>query len=446
MKRSTFLKQVSGATISSLLIPSFLSSACRRDPNFEDFSYNGKILIIGAGAAGLYAGYLLKSKNIPFEILEASGVYGGRLGKRTDFGNFPIDLGAQWMHGKNHLLGDLLKSTKTQTTLDDSEVMYWFKNQLTDQLPDTIDIFEGDDLPDISYHAYARQKGLGEEYQYIIEAIAGDQGADADRLSVLYNNIESNNWSSGDEDYKFSETYFDFIDQHIAHPIQNHIRLNTIIREIDYAGDGVILTDSQDRTYSGEKVIVTVPITILKSNDIKFNPPLKAEKTEAFAKIGMDAGIKVFLRFSEKFFAENILGGKYCAAYIDDSIGKSFNDAVLMAFIMGKQAEYLSNLKGEDLLIQTLLKELDEMYEGRASKSFLNAHVQNWFTHPHIRGAYSYSTIGMGDARSIAAQSVQKKVYFAGEAMNLNGHHQTVQGAVETGYREVIQILKDIQK
>jgi lysine-specific histone demethylase 1B len=86
------------------------------------------------------------------------------------------------------------------------------------------------------------------------------------------------------------------------------------------------------------------------------------------------------------------------------------------------------------------------MYEGRASKSFLNAHVQNWFTHPHIRGAYSYSTIGMGDARSIAAQSVQKKVYFAGEAMNLNGHHQTVQGAVETGYREVIQILKDIQK
>jgi hypothetical protein len=52
----------------------------------------------------------------------------------------------------------------------------------------------------------------------------------------------------------------------------------------------------------------------------------------------------------------------------------------------------------------------------------------------------------MGDARKIAAQAISEKVYFAGEAMNINGHHQTVQGAVETGYREVINLLNDVIK
>jgi len=41
---------------------------------------------------------------------------------------------------------------------------------------------------------------------------------------------------------------------------------------------------------------------------------------------------------------------------------------------------------------------------------------------------------------------VNDKIFFAGEAMNLNGHHQTVQGAMETGYREVINILNSIKK
>jgi hypothetical protein len=51
----------------------------------------------------------------------------------------------------------------------------------------------------------------------------------------------------------------------------------------------------------------------------------------------------------------------------------------------------------------------------------------------------------MGDARQVAAMPVDKKIYFAGEAMNVNGHHQTVFGAVESGYREVGNLLKDIK-
>ena len=446
MDRRHFIKRSTLLSIGGMLIPSTFLSACRKENLFEDINYEGKIIIIGAGAAGLYAAYILKSKGINFQILEASANYGGRLGKLTGFANFPIDLGAQWLHGKNNILGDLIKKSNTKITLDDSGTKYWFNNQLVNSLPQDTNIFEGDDLPDISYKDYALQKGLGDEYKYIVENIAGDQGAAASRLSVFGNNVDEENWNSGDDDFKFQETFFDLIENQIASKVKDKILLNTIVSKIDYSQSEIIITDSHNNIYSAGKVIITVPIPVLKSGDIQFIPALPNEKTTAFSKIGMDGGMKVFLKFSNKFFDQNIIGGPICAAYADESIGKAQNDNVLLAFIMGEQEEYLTPLGSDAAITTALLQELDVMYNGQATASFIASHVQNWTTNPFVKGAYSYSTIGMGDARKISSQSINKKLYFAGEAMNTNGHHQTVHGALETGYREVINILNDIKK
>ncbi len=446
MDRRHFLKQSSLLTIGGILLPSTLLTTCRKETLFEDVTYDGKVIIIGAGAAGLYAAYILKSKGIDFQILEASSTYGGRLGKLTGFANFPIDTGAQWLHGENSILGDLIKSSKTKITRDDSETKFWFNNQLIDALPQNTNIFEGEELPDISYEAYALQNGLGNEYKYIIENIAGDQGAAASHLSVYGNNKDEENWSAGDDDFKFEETFFDLIDKEIGSQVKDQILINTIITKIDYSQSEIKLTDSNNNTFNANKVIITVPISILKSGDIQFIPALPIEKTTAFSKIGMDAGMKVFLKFSNKFFDQNIIGGSVCAAYADDSIGKAQNDNILLAFIMGNQAEYLTSLGSDVAITAALLQELDLMYNGQATASFIASHVENWTTNPFVKGAYSYSTVGMGDARKTASQALGEKLYFAGEAMNTNGHHQTVHGAIETGYREVINMLTDIKK
>ena len=446
MDRRHFIKQSTLLSIGGLLIPSTFLSTCRKENLFEDINYDGKVIIIGAGAAGLYAAYILKSKGIDFQILEASSKYGGRLGKLTGFANFPIDTGAQWLHGKNSILGDLITKSNTTITLDDSETKYWFNNQLVNSLPQNTDIFEGDNLPDISYKDYALQKGLGNEYKYIVENIAGDQGAAASRLSVFGNNQDEENWISGDDDFKFQETFFDLFDKQIASEVKDKILLNTIVSKIDYSQSEIIITASNNRLFNADKVIITVPIPILKSGDIQFIPSLQNEKTNAFSKIGMDAGMKVFLKFNNKFFDQNIIGGAICAAYADDSIGKAQSDNILLAFIMGDQAAYLTALANDTAITNALLQELDLMYNGQATTSFIASHVENWTTNPFVKGAYSYSTVGMGDARKIATQAISKKLYFAGEAMNTNGHHQTVHGAVETGYREVINILNDIKK
>jgi monoamine oxidase len=448
MNRRHFIKQTTLISIGGLLIPSTFLSSCRKYNLFEEINYDGKVLIIGAGAAGLYAGYILKSKGINFQILEASSAYGGRLGKLSGFANFPVDIGAQWLHGKNSILGDLIEKSGTKIALDESTESYWFDNQIVAALPNDISsIFTRENnVPDISFKDFAIQEGYGNEYSNIVESIAGDSGAAASRISAYWKIKEEENWASGNDDYKFQETFFDLIDAQIAQKVNENILVNTIVTKIDYSQSSIVVTDSNSNTYTADKVIIAIPITVLKTGDIEFVPALPAEKTSAFSKIGMDAGMKVFLKFSTKFFNQNIIGGAICAAYADESVGKIQTDNVLLAFVMGTQAEYLTSLGSDAAITAALLQELDTMYNGQATASFISAHVQNWTTHPFIRGAYSYSTIGIGDARQIAAKSVDKKLYFAGEAMNISGHHQTVHGALETGYREVINILNDIKK
>jgi lysine-specific histone demethylase 1B len=448
MERRKFIRQSTLLSIGGLLLPSAMLSSCRKNTLLEDISFEGKVIIIGAGAAGLYAGYVLKSKGIDFQILEAAPQYGGRLGKLTGFANFPIDIGAQWMHGKNSIVGDLIRKTNTAIELDESSEKYWFNNQIVSSLPKDINtIFTNEDnTADVSFADFAIQNGFGDEYKNIVEGIAGDSGASASRISAYWKIIEEENWNSGDDDYKFQETFYDLIEKQIAIEVQDQIQLNTPVKQIDYSGSTIAITDSSNNVYKADKVIITVPITILKAGDIEFVPALPSQKTTAFSKIGMDAGMKVFLKFSTKFFDENILGGSVCASYADDSIGKVQSDNVLLAFVMGQQAEYLTSLGNDTAITNALLQELDTMYNGQATAYFVASHVQNWTTNPYVKGAYSYSTVGMGDARKLASESIAKKLYFAGEAMNLNGHHQTVHGAIETGYREVINLINDARK
>lgn len=145
----------------------------------------------------------------------------------------------------------------------------------------------------------------------------------------------------------------------------------------------------------------------------------------------MGPGLKVFIKFKERFYPDNLYGGNTCAAYYNDSTGKKTNNHILIAFVMGKQAEALCELNDDEIL-KLLLEELDMIYDGLATQNYLDCRIINFTKKPFIGGAYSFSTKGMGNAREVAARSVNNKLFFAGEAMNLNGNHQTVHGALES--------------
>lgn len=442
MRRRPFLRSLSAIGLLSALDPAFLLG-CRKSDMLLQHAFTGRVLIIGAGAAGLYAAYVLKRLGIACTVLEASDRIGGRLAKLEGFADFPIDLGAEWLHGRNSIVGDLAARMGERLFEDDSDEFFWFNGGITAALPEDVPAaFEQEDLPDVSFLAYAQQRGWLPAYAGIVEGLAGDKGAGAGDLSAYWSIKEEEDWSSGDTDHRFKRTFYDLLHDGIAVHVQDRVLLNTPVDRIAWSGSGVEARDIHGGTHTAQKCIVTVPVTVLRDGDIAFEPALPSEKTAAFGKLGMGPGMKVFLKFSQRFFRPNLLGGAVCAAYQDNGYGKDGGTPVLMAFPMGQQAAALRALGGEQAIVDALLAELDAMYGGQASASFVAAHVQDWAAMPYIRGAYSYSTVGMGDARQVAARPVGDALFFAGEAMNTNGHFQTVHGAVETGYRAVLELLE----
>ena len=109
------------------------------------------------------------------------------------------------------------------------------------------------------------------------------------------------------------------------------VETNSEVKEINYTGEKVIV--SGQRTGSGEpfsleadQVIVTVPVSILKSGSIAFTPGLPSTKTSALSNMEMDAALRVLLDFKGNFWGETsgfLYGGADGPEYFNSGAGRS---------------------------------------------------------------------------------------------------------------------------
>ncbi len=100
-----------GLPIQSLLL------SCQTDDSPAK-PFNGKVLVIGAGAGGLSAGYFLQQQGTNVEILEASSSYGGRMRINTDFADFPIPLGAEWLETSTSIFREIVNDPSVQISVE----------------------------------------------------------------------------------------------------------------------------------------------------------------------------------------------------------------------------------------------------------------------------------------------------------------------------------------
>ena len=327
-------------------------------------------------------------------------LHGGRVKKVAGFADFPIDVGAEWIHkwieAEPPLLTNLINNTEPDfPTFQDNSSDYkvWSNGKL--KSPNILTLFNGDS-----------------------------------------------------NDYKFSNaTWFDFFDQLVrSSSLKENIRYNSPVIEIDYRSDKISVQTNSGKKYPADKVLLTVPVTILQSGDITFKPALPPKQIASINKEHMPGGLKVFIEFSEKFYPEVLfpngllkgaLGGNYM--YYDECFGKDSSKNILGLFVVGEPAKKYTSLKTDDAIINYMLKELDTMFEGMASKYYEKHIIQNWTKEPFIRGSYSEMK---GNPAKMSAP-VANKIYFAGEAMNTNGHTIAVHGASESAYIGLEKMLKN---
>ncbi|MEM9153037.1 MAG: FAD-dependent oxidoreductase [Cyanobacteria bacterium P01_F01_bin.3] len=267
------------------------------------------IIIIGAGAAGLAAGYLLKQQGIEFQILEASSIYGGRMKQTNEFANFPIPLGAEWIHVKPDILEEIINDDsvgiEVATTQYDPNVTYA--------------LYEGNRLS-------MRDIGFGGDSKFI------------------------------------NSTWFDFFDQYIIPFIEEHIVYDAVVEAIDYSTESIQVRTQND-VYVADQLIITVPVKMLQNGAIDFTPALPNKKQSAIDNVRVWDGCKAFIEFSQKFYptavAFNITpepaGQKL---YYDASYGQHTTQQILGLFAVGTGTIPYINLE-DNALIEYMLNELD---------------------------------------------------------------------------------------
>jgi monoamine oxidase len=199
MTRKEFIEKSLMMGIGMPFLSSMLLHSCEKNnnifPKFET-NFSGKVIIVGAGAAGLAAGYLLKRYGVDFQIIEAAPVYGGRLKKAANFVDFPIDIGAEWIHTNPKILADIINNSNIDANMD--IIVY---------NPQKIQTWKNGSLISHNY------------------------------ISHFYS------------EWKFKNaTWFDFFEQFIVPEIADHITVNQPITEIDYSGDKVLLRTSGVQT------------------------------------------------------------------------------------------------------------------------------------------------------------------------------------------------------
>ncbi|HMQ48387.1 MAG TPA: NAD(P)/FAD-dependent oxidoreductase [Saprospiraceae bacterium] len=412
-------------------------------------SLNPSVIVVGAGAAGMYAASWLKSKGAQVTVFESSDRRGGRVKGLSDFADFTVEAGAEYIHGHNSMLYQWAIAQGGQFVNYSPEDYYRLDGILRNEgqiisdpdvnaawnFIDAMPYYTGNDIT-VTDHANAQN--IASRVRHILQADLGnDWGTDNDTLSIKGIAQEDNAWTAGNNDYALrNKGYNDILDTQCANILPD-ILYNKKVVQISYTpGQMPQVQDQEGQWHTADAVILTVPLAILKNNTINFDPPLPSWKINAIQNIGMGPGMKIILRFQQRFWAENL---RYITSDLLATVWwytskQRGNDHVLTAFVMGDNAAQLSN-QGQ-AAVSTVLQELDLMYGNQvATNSFISSHIEDWGLNPHIGGAYSFPLVNGGGlaSRKNLSKALYARLFFAGEATHFRGHNSTVHGALETG-------------
>ena len=425
------------------------------------------VIVVGAGISGLAAARSLVESGCRVVILEGRERIGGRLHTEDGF-----DWGAHWVHGaEGNPLAPLIRQCGLQAMFVGGDSTYtggWRDLAIlrdggsrlneSERLSSILladDFFEALDHwrskssePDQSIGAFLEEfverRGLGaqdaEMLRWHITLLARDDcagGLDA---------VSARSWDDGYEVYGAGDSTvvggFGQIADRMAAGLD--VRLGQIVTEVNLAGERVkILTGAG--TYEADAVVMTVPLGVLKSGAILFNPRLPEDKQTAIARLGFGNLAKVLLLFDAPFWSPQ----QYVFGVV--SREQHHRPTVLVNLWPTHSIAGLVLLSGGDLgyeLERMSQQELRLWVTGVLAESFganipspTSVRISTWSLDPLSCGSYSFLKTGSSrlDIITLAAPAFGR-LFFAGEA-TCDAHWGCVHGAYVSGLRAAATVM-----
>lgn len=424
------------------------------------------VAVIGAGAAGLAAAAALQAAGYSVAVLEARERIGGRVWTSDGLPGLALDMGASWIHGASpaNPVAALARRLGVATLPTDYDNLLAYDRDaapVDDERHAAIDARLAGVLaaaeaeaaarrrsgrPDISLQravdtalAGRRLDATGRrELAYALNTtIEHEFAADAAQLSLLHYDAGFGAFPGGD--VLFPRGYGQIVAA-LARGLD--VRLGHVVRRVVYGADGVRLLTSRGELRA-ERAVVTLPLGVLKSGAVRFEPALPAPRLAAVRALGSGVLNKLYLRFPRVFWDREyeLLGfmaerkGEWAewlnvAFYLDEP--------VLLAFNAGSYGRALEALD-DRAIVAAALKTLRTIY-GPTVPEPRGYLASRWAADPFARGSYSFVAVGAGpNTHSTLAAPVGQRLFFAGEHTSPD-HPSTVHGAILSGRRAAEEV------
>lgn len=421
---------------------------------------NTEIIIVGAGAAGLMAARELAKACEKVLILEARNRIGGRILplNESDFG-YPAQGGAEFVHGKAPITKALMKEAGLTYVPDDGEVWTVRNGEFSlnkgpfdanGSLKEKLNAL----TEDIPIFDFLQQNFTAEEDESfknsIIKMVEGYDAADPKTISTFTLRDEwltKSEWDDG----RIKEGYgglLTFLESECK-KLGVEIRLNMRVKSIGGPTTPVSLQTVDGEVFTAQKVVVTVPLPVLK--DIEFTSELKS-KIELASRIGFGTAIKVVIRFKDRWW-ERTSGmdvSKMSFMLCNEKFMTWWTqypeiNPVLVGWMAGPETLQYDDSSSDEIL-DIALTSLSNVF--KIEKDVLIQEVEvsqviNWQKDPFAMGAYSYTTVHTKDAYEQLQESVNDTIFFAGEPFYSGdtAATATVEGALGSGMETAKKIL-----
>lgn len=457
---------------------------------------NEKIVIVGAGLAGLTCAYRLKQSGIHADVYEASTRVGGRCWtRRKDFDDNQIgEHGGELIDQSHTSFRQLAKEFNLdldnllRAEVNGTEALYYFNGSPYSYTEATNDIKEiwqkiHSDVSNASYPTLYNQytdRGYELDHMSITDWINetvpdgmnsklgklldvaynieyGGESIDQSSLNLLYllgYHGQGNLTIFGPSNEKFHiRGGNDLLTDKLAEAIDGQIQTSKELIAIRRNSDGRYTLTFQSHysttDVTADRVVLTLPFSILRSSVEYSQAGFQSLKKTAIQEYGMGTNSKLFVQFRDRHWESLGSNGE---TYSETGYQNSWDVSRAQSGKSGLLVNYTGGTIGNSFgrgtpssRAETFLQQIEPVLPGLTDKWNGKAEIDYWPDYEWTKGSYSYYKVGQFTKFAGVERETEGNCYFAGEhtSIDFQGY---LNGAVESGERAATDIVSALSK